>query len=105
MCKVAYYKCLMQLTEKVKIHPIEEQVEVLWTISNLCRLVYNFALTERKEAWRTEQKSIKYEEQQNKLPEMKEQFSQYKMVYSKVLQGVLKKLDGSYKSYFALRCR
>jgi len=93
----------MQLTEKIKIHPTEEQVDVLWTTSNFCRLTYNFALAERQEAWKKEQRSVKYEEQQNKLPEMKEKFPQYKMVYSKVLQGTLKKLDANYKSFFALR--
>ena len=93
----------MQLTEKIKIHPTEEQVDVLWTTSNLCRLTYNFALTERQEAWKNENRRIRYVEQQNKLPEIKEKFPQYKMVYSKVLQGVLKKLDANYKSFFALR--
>ncbi len=93
----------MQLTEKIKIHPTDEQVDVLWTTSNLSRLTYNFALTERLETWRNEQRSVRYEEQQNKLPEMKKKFPQYAKVYSKVLQGILKKLDANYKSFFALR--
>ena len=76
----------MQLTEKIKIHPTEEQVDVLWITSNLCRLTYNFALTERQEAWKSENRRVRYVEQQNKLPEIKEKFPQYKMVYSKVLQ-------------------
>jgi len=93
----------MLLTEKVKIYPTEDQIDVLWSISNICRLTYNFALTERKEAWRNDKRSVKYEEQQNNLPEIKEKFPFYKKVYSKVLQGTLKSLDANYKSFFALR--
>ncbi len=73
----------MHLVKKVKIHPTEEQVDVLWTLSELCRNLYNFALAERKESWKTGKKSIGYVEQQNKLPELKERFPEYKKVYSK----------------------
>ncbi|WP_321416873.1 transposase [uncultured Methanomethylovorans sp.] len=93
----------MQLTKKIKIHPTEEQVDVLWKLSEQCRLVYNFALAERKETWKKERRSVKYIEQQNKLPELKRQYPAYNIVYSKVLQSVLKKLDANYKSFFSLR--
>ncbi len=93
----------MQLTERVKIHPDDDQIGVLWSMSDLCRLVYNFALTERKDAWKTEHRSVKYIEQQNQLPELKKKYPQYNKVYSKVLQAALKKLDANYKSFFALR--
>lgn len=92
----------MHLTKKIKINPIEEQVDVLWQLSEQCRCLYNFALAERKDAWKTEQRSVKYVEQQNQLPALKEKFPQYNMVYSKVLQSVLKKLDANYKSFFSL---
>lgn len=92
----------MHLTKKIKINPIEEQVDVLWNLSEQCRCLYNFALAERKEAWGTEQRSVKYIEQQNQLPALKEKYPQYNMIYSKVLQSVLKKLDANYKSFFAL---
>ncbi len=92
----------MQLTKKIKIHPTEEQVDVLWKLSEQCRLVYNFALAERKETWKKEQRSVKYVEQQNHLPELKKTYPQYNIVYSKVLQSVLKKLDANYKSFFSL---
>ena len=92
----------MQLTKKIKIYPTKKQVDVLWQLSDKCRLLYNHALSERKEAWETEQKSIKYIDQQNKLPDFKKQNPEYTVVYSKVLQSVLKKLDANYKSFFAL---
>ncbi|MFX0103787.1 MAG: RNA-guided endonuclease InsQ/TnpB family protein, partial [Candidatus Hodarchaeota archaeon] len=43
-----------------------------------------------------------YIKQQNNLPAIKNQYPEYKWVYSKVLQGTLRKLDEAYKSFFAL---
>jgi putative transposase len=82
----------------------------MWILSEKCRLLYNFALAERKENWKSnkdkpkkERKYIKYIDQQNMLPQTKEKYPEYKWVYSKVLQMTLKKLDGNYKSFLALR--
>jgi len=92
----------MQLTQKIRIRPTSEQEDVLWHLSEKCRLIYNFALKERKE---TEERGehMSYITQQNNLPSLKKQFPEYRWVYSKVLQMVLRKLDADYKSYFALR--
>lgn len=71
----------MHLTKKIKIDPTEEQVDVLWQLSEHCRCLYNFALAERKEAWETERRSVKYVEQQNQLPALKEKFPKYDNQY------------------------
>ncbi len=92
----------MLLTKKYKIQVTKEQVDVLWNLSEQCRLLYNFALSERKEVWGNDNSSIKYIEQQNNLPQLKKDFPNYSIVYSKVLQAVLKKLDANYKSFFGL---
>jgi len=93
----------MHLTAKIKIYPTEDQLKVLWELSDKCCSLYNLALAERKDAWKNESKTVKYIDQQNKLPEFKKNNPEYKVVYSKVLQGILKKLDANYKSFFALR--
>ncbi len=49
---------------------------------------------------KNENRSVKYAEQQNKLPDFKKRNPEYNQVYSKTLQGILKKLDGSYRSFF-----
>ncbi len=67
----------MHLTAKVKIYPTEEQLKVLWELSDRCCSLYNLALAERKEAWKNEGKSIKYVDQQNKLPEFKKRNPEY----------------------------
>ncbi|AKB77242.1 Transposase-like protein B [Methanosarcina horonobensis HB-1 = JCM 15518] len=93
----------MHLTAKVKIYPTDEQLKVLWELSDKCCSLYNLALAERKDAWKLERKNIKYVDQQNKLPDLKKRNPEYKAVYSKTLQGVLKKLDADHRSFFALR--
>jgi len=103
------YSSSMYLTQKIRIFPSQEQSQLLWILSEKCRLLYNFALNERIENWKVNKKKTKkekqfisYQFQQNKLPALKQTFPEYKWVYSKVLQSTLKKLDSNYKSFFAL---
>lgn len=98
----------MLITQKIRIFPNPEQENVLWTLSEKCRLIYNFGLKKRIENWKvnktkpkSEQHYITYSDQQNELPIIKEKYTEYKWVYSKVLQMVLKKLDSNYKSFFS----
>jgi len=93
----------LTLTQKIRIFPTNKQEEVLWKLSERCRLIYNFALAERKEAWKKGIKGINYRKQQNDLPQLKEKYPEYNWVYSKVLQSVLRDLAANYKSFFALR--
>jgi putative transposase len=92
----------MQLTQQVRIEPTKEQENVLWDLSEKCRLIYNFALTERKEAHKYGHK-IRYLKQQNDLPTIKKKYPEYNWVYSKVLQYTLRNLDADYRSFFALK--
>ncbi|MFW9989439.1 MAG: RNA-guided endonuclease InsQ/TnpB family protein [Candidatus Odinarchaeota archaeon] len=99
----------MKLTQKIRIFPTEKQELLLWILSERCRLLYNFALAERMENWhknkelpREKHQYIDYLIQSRALPELKEKYPKYKWVYSKVLQTILKKLDGNYRSFFAL---
>ncbi|MCK5588383.1 MAG: helix-turn-helix domain-containing protein, partial [Candidatus Lokiarchaeota archaeon] len=58
----------MKLTQKIRIFPTPEQEEVLWKLSEKCRLIYNFALAERMEAYRNGTQGVNYRKQQNDLP-------------------------------------
>ena len=46
----------MHLTAKVKIYPTEEQKDILWKLWDQCKILYNLALAERKDAWNTGKK-------------------------------------------------
>lgn len=97
------------MTRRIRVFPTREQEQVLWDLSEKCRLIYNFGLTERVNRWKEnkekpkeERKYITYVKQQNDLPSIKKQYPEYKWVYSKVLQMTLRKLDANFKSFFGL---
>jgi putative transposase len=92
----------VQLSYKTRIYPNPEQEEVLWALSDRCRLVYNFALQERQAEWDVNRRGISYNKQQNDLLYLKTKYYYYDQVYSKVLQTTLQKLDGAYSSFIAL---
>ena len=93
----------MKLTQKIRIFPTLAQEEVLWKLSEKCRLIYNFALAERRDAYRHGIKGVNYRKQQNDLPLIKKHYPEYNWVYSKVLQYALRSLAADYESFFALR--
>ena len=99
----------MLITQKVRIFPDARQQEVLWVLSERCRLIYNFALAERIDNWkenrektREERTHVTYHQQSAQLPSLKEKYPEYRWVYSKVLQVTLQQLDWDYRSFFAL---
>ena len=103
----------LQLTAKLKIFPTKEQEEILWKLSENCRLIYNFALKERK-AWWEKNKGLPRKKQdiENKptshkqckqLPILKKLYPRYKQNYAKTLQGTLRQLEANYRSFFVLR--
>ncbi len=92
----------MKLTQQIRVKPTEQQEETLWKLSEKCRLIYNFALTERIDCWNLDIKGVNYYSQQNDLPKLKQKYPDYKIVYSKVLQYALRNLDADYKSFFGL---
>jgi putative transposase len=92
----------MQLTQKIRIFPNKEQETLLWILSEKCRLIYNFALSERREAYSNGTKGINYYKQQNDLPEIKKKYPEYNWVYSHTLQYTLRMLNAEYSSFFSL---
>lgn len=70
--------------------PTEEQVDVLWQISEKLRLLYNYALKDIKPALHNEKCSVKYVGQANKLPDFKARNPEFNVVYSKVSDDIEK---------------
>lgn len=65
----------------------------------LCEL-YNAGLQERRDAYKAEHKSIRYIDQQNQLPEIKEARPELNEIHSQVLQDVLRRLDKAFQNFF-----
>lgn len=93
---------MQNLTYKTRIYPTPEQEQVLWKLSDQCRLLYNFALLERMSEWYVNKKSVNCYKQINDLKRIKKKYPNYEWVYSKVLQTTLEKLDDAYGSFFTL---
>lgn len=66
-----------------------------------CRELYNSGLRERIDAYKLNQISITYQDQQNQLPEIKVVREDLNCVYSQVLQDALKRLDKTFKAFFS----
>lgn len=86
-------------TLKYRLYPTKAQAETLnGQLAEACRL-YNAALQERRDAWRINQKSVNYFEQQNQLPEIRAA-GDIGLPNAGCAQDVLRRLDKAFKAFF-----
>lgn len=86
---------------KLKTRKNPEFVERAQGTLDLCRELYNAALQERRDAWRSSKRvSITRSIQEKQLPEIKELRPDLKTVHSQVLQDVLANVDKSFENFF-----
>jgi len=87
-------------TYKYRLFPSRAQnARMNGTLALLCEL-FNAGLQERRDAYRLERKSIRYLDQQNQLPEIKEARPELNEIHSQVLQDVLRRLDKAFQAFF-----
>jgi putative transposase len=91
----------MRKAYKFRLSPTKQQKQKLfWTLTR-CRELYNAALSERRDAYRTAGKSINYYEQKRDLPEIKTEIrEEYQEIHSQVLQDVLLRLNRAFENFF-----
>ena len=87
-------------TYKYRIYPTKAQAANLENQFAMCRHLYNWALSERKEAYLEKGNTITYKQQQNALPNLKQKKPWFKNVHSQVLQDVLRRLDRAYLNFY-----
>ena len=85
---------------KFRIFPGRSQTTKLEHTLEVCRELYNAALSERRNAWKLARISITYLDQQNVLPEIKAIREDVAGLHSQVLQDVLRRLDKTFKAFF-----
>jgi len=90
----------MKRTYKFRLYPTTPQQATLTQWLTTCRMLYNNALTERKDAWQIHQHSASYYEQANRLKTAKKTNLFLKAVHSQVLQDVLRRLDKTFNNFF-----
>jgi len=66
----------------------------------LCRILYNLCLEQRKFAWDNYHKSISCYDQIKELPSLKKFFPEFKEVPSQTLQEVVERVDKAFQNFF-----
>jgi putative transposase len=85
---------------KYRLYPTGKQARTLqWTLDRT-RELYNAALQERRDAYRTSGLSLNYYSQANQLPGIKDIREEYKDIHSQVLQDTLRRVDKAMKAFF-----
>jgi putative transposase len=88
-------------TYKYNLKPTPEQEQAMAFVVRRCRELYNAALQERREAWRTCGVNITEASQSVQLPAIKAVRPEYRDIHSQVLQEVLTRLDRAFQRFFA----
>jgi len=90
---------------KYRCYPTEDQVELLARTFGCVRVVYNWALDVKQQAWRQHQESLSYEQLSARLTTLKKQpaYTWLKEVSCIPLQQTLRHLDVAYRNFFAQR--
>ena len=103
---------------KFRLYPTRKQRECLQKTLDACRMLYNAALTERRDAYnfhvrqhpgyydadtrkaRSRALAINYYSQANQLPEIKDIREEYQDIHSQVLQDVLRRVQKAFDAFF-----
>jgi putative transposase len=85
---------------RYRIYPSHAHATRMNQMLALCCELYNAGLQERRDAYRLERKSIRYVEQANQLPDIKEARPEFNEIHSQVLQDVLRRLDKAFQAFF-----
>ena len=90
----------MKKAFKFRIYPAKAEEAIMATVIDTCRTLYNYSLSERKEAYKQDKASVTYYDQATALTQAKKGDLRLKDVNAQVLQDVLKRLDKAYQNLF-----
>jgi putative transposase len=85
-----------------RLYPNAAQEKALYGWRRMHCYLYNSAIADRRDSYQREQKPITYFDQQNRLPEFKKVWIEYKELGSHSLQATLKRVDFAYQRFFTL---
>ena len=94
----------MKRVERVKLYPTRAQVQRLQACLNVCRDLYNVALEQRRDAWRTRQLHISHRRQYGELTGLRAVNPRFAGVYRELQDAVLHKLDLAFQAFYR-RCK
>lgn len=85
---------------KFRMYPDKTQQQKLWEHANKLNKLYNYFLNLKIEKYKDNKESLSRFTLQAMLPNLKEEDPELKEIHSQILQGVVKRLDLSYQSFF-----
>lgn len=88
------------ITFKYRLYPTRTQEAKLSEWLESLRLLYNFALAERRDAYKAQKRSVSVYKQKRSLPDLKKRFVRYADIHSQVVQDALFRLDRAFKRFF-----
>lgn len=83
-----------------RLYPKPAQEQKLYEWRRLHCYLYNSALADRKDSYQKLGKSVGYFDQQNRLPEFKTVWEEFKELGSQALQATLKRVDFAFQRFF-----
>ena len=94
----------MRKSFQYRIYPTKKQTKILEKQLEACRWLYNETLAYRKNAYEQEQRSLSYYETKRRIPLLKAEHPELKLVYAQCLQNVTERVDLAFKAFFR-RCK
>src|SRR5580692_8080504 len=88
------------LAFKFRCYPSKEQKALLWKDANKLNFIYNKFLEEEKENYEKGGTYLGRFKNQAKLPNLKKEDKDLKLIHSQVLQQVPKRLNQSFEDFF-----
>ncbi|GJD17372.1 hypothetical protein RIVM261_023280 [Rivularia sp. IAM M-261] len=83
-----------------RLYPNKEQEQKLFEVRRLHAYLYNACIADRRFEWKKNEKTVTYFDQQNCLPEFKEEWPEFAFLHSQALQATVKRVDLAYNSFF-----
>jgi putative transposase len=91
-------------TYEFRLYPNKRQQKRLVGYLDACRLVYNWALADRRDMWQVAKCSTNFYDQSKYLVELKKEFPRLSRIHVHALQTTLKRADLAFQAFFR-RCK
>ena len=85
---------------RVKLYPNPSQAAALGKALDICRQLYNIALEQRRDAWRTRRLQVTHRHQYAQLTELRQNDPRIASIYRELLDAALHKLDLAFAAFF-----
>ncbi len=90
----------MRRSFKYRLYPTRIQSEKLQSLLDAGRTLYNLALEQRRDTWKTRQLSLNYYDQAGELKELRDAFPELSALNYSACQDVLRRLQKSFEAFF-----